>query len=66
MTPEIRKKLTHVTVEYLEPNTTSVIQPCDQGIIRNAKVYYRKGLVKHCVKSVDEKGEIIKQQTCLI
>jgi hypothetical protein len=65
MTPEIKKKLTHVTVEYLEPNTTSVIQPCDQGIIRNAKVYYRKGLVKHCVKSVDEKDEIIKQ-TCLI
>ena len=33
--------------------------PCDQGIIRNAKVYYRKGLVKHCLKPVDEKDEII-------
>jgi hypothetical protein len=30
-----------------------------EGIIRNAKVNYRKGLVKHCVKSVDEKDEII-------
>ena len=59
MTQELKKKLTHVTVEFLEPNTTSAIQPCDQGTIRNAKVYYRKGLTKHCVKSIDEKGEII-------
>ena len=33
MTPELKKKLSHVTVEFLEPNTTSAIQPCDQGII---------------------------------
>ena len=29
--------------------------PCDQGIIRNAKVY----LLKHYLKSVDENDEII-------
>jgi hypothetical protein len=59
LSSELKKKLTHVTVEFLEPNTTSAIQPCDQGIIRNAKVYYRKGLVKHCVKTIEENDEII-------
>lgn len=29
----------------LPPNTTSVIQPCDQGIIKNQKTHYRSLLV---------------------
>jgi len=34
--------LCNTKIHYLPPNTTSKIQPCDAGIIRNLKVYYRK------------------------
>ena len=33
-------QLQNTTVFYLPPNTTSKIQPCDAGIIRNFKAYY--------------------------
>ena len=41
---------------FLAPNTTSVIQPCDQGIIQSFKVHYRKLLVEYFLEKV-EKGE---------
>ena len=31
-------KLTNITIRYLPPNTTSHLQPMDQGIINNFKV----------------------------
>jgi hypothetical protein len=34
--------LRNTKVLYLPPNTTSKIQPCDAGIIRNFKGYYRR------------------------
>jgi hypothetical protein len=30
--------LTNITIEYLPPNTTAHLQPCDQGIINSFKV----------------------------
>ena len=30
--------LTNIVIEYLPPNTTSHLQPCDQGIINSFKV----------------------------
>ena len=38
--------LSHMTVVYLPANTTSVVQPCDQGIIRSLKAAYRRSLVE--------------------
>ena len=38
--------LSHMTVIYLPANTISVVQPCDQGIIRSLKAAYRRSLVK--------------------
>ena len=35
-------RLRNTTVFYLPPNTTSKLQPCDAGIIRNLKAYYRR------------------------
>ena len=40
------RNLSHMTVIYLPPNTTSVVQPCDQGIIRSLKAAYRRALVE--------------------
>ncbi len=34
--------LYNTTVFYLPPNTTLKIQPCDAGIIRSLKAYYRR------------------------
>jgi hypothetical protein len=34
--------LHNTTVLYLPPNTTSKIQPCDTGIIRSLKAYFRR------------------------
>ncbi|GBO14136.1 Tigger transposable element-derived protein 6 [Araneus ventricosus] len=47
-----------VKVVFLPPNTTSKLQPLDQGIIRSFKVFYRKERVKKVVDSIDKKHNI--------
>ena len=37
--------LKNIQLEFLPPNTTPLIQPMDQGIIKNLKTIYRKELV---------------------
>lgn len=44
-------KLSNITMIFFPPNTTSKVQPLDQGIIRAFKVYYRSRLVKHVISS---------------
>jgi hypothetical protein len=39
---EMNVVLRNTRVFYLLPNMTLVVQPCDAGIIRTFKVYYRK------------------------
>ena len=38
---------------FLPPNTTSEIQPCDQGIIKTMKTYYRKSMVKSLIRAIN-------------
>lgn len=44
--------LSNVEVYYFPPNTTSKLQPLDQGIIHNFKTLYRKEIVKIILKSI--------------
>ena len=44
-------KLSNVTLLFFPPNTTSKVQPLDEGIIRCFKTYYRSQLVKHIIGS---------------
>ncbi|CAF3934434.1 unnamed protein product, partial [Adineta steineri] len=39
----------NITIKFFPPNTTSRLQPLDQGIIKNFKCYYRQQLVKHVI-----------------
>lgn len=46
-------KLKHVNLVFLPPNTTSMLQPLDQGIIRSVKIRYRKLLLRHVLSQIN-------------
>lgn len=46
--------VTHVTLKFLPPNTTSHLQPLDQGIIRTFKSIYRKNMIRSLLSQMDE------------
>ena len=52
-------QFSNVRVEYLPPNTTSQMQPMDQGIINVGKGNYKKRLVKKMLDGLDESDKII-------
>ncbi|GFS14924.1 tigger transposable element-derived protein [Elysia marginata] len=41
---------------FLPPNTTSLLQPCDQGIIKTFKTLYRKRVLRRFIDSYEETG----------
>ena len=50
----------NINIQFLPPNTTSKIQPLDQGIIRSVKCAYRKTIqVQYCFRV--ENYEEVKQ-----
>ena len=46
--------LLNIKVEFLPPNTTSVLQPCDMGIIRCVMAIYRKAMCQQVLQQMDE------------
>jgi hypothetical protein len=46
-------KLKNVKVIFLPPNTTSVCQPLDQGIIKNFKFYYRDLILRDVLSKIE-------------
>ena len=48
------KSLNNIRLEFLPPNTTSLIQPLDQSIIKNLKTFYRKELIQKIKSAVDD------------
>ena len=51
-------QLSNVRIEFLPPNTTSVVQPMDQGIIRCLKAHYRKLLLRHLLVRFDSVNSV--------
>lgn len=45
--------LRNTTLHYLPPNMTSKLQPCDAGIIRNFKAYYRRRFTRKLLERLD-------------
>jgi hypothetical protein len=54
--PEIQ--LSNIKLIYLPPNTTFVLQPMDQGIIKCFKSYYRKILIRKLITDFKAKKEV--------
>jgi DDE superfamily endonuclease/Tc5 transposase DNA-binding domain len=50
--------LGQVTVYFLPPNTTSIYQPMDQGIIAAVKAHYRRILLENLVDKVEMYDEL--------
>ncbi|KII72052.1 hypothetical protein RF11_16515 [Thelohanellus kitauei] len=46
--------LQNIQLEFLPPNTTSLVQPMDMGLIKNFKTLYRGKLVSYILESIDE------------
>jgi hypothetical protein len=44
----------NITVRFLPPNTTSVLQPADAGVIHSFKAQYRKLFVQHQLRLFDD------------
>lgn len=46
-------ELTNITIRFFAPNMTSVIQPCDAGIIASFKAQYRKLFIQQRINFLD-------------
>jgi hypothetical protein len=56
-------KFKYINLVFLPSNTTSIIQPCDQGIIRTFKAYYRTNMRKNVISVIDAN---LEQELCTL
>ena len=60
--------LTNINLQFLPSNSTSRLQPLDQGIIKAIKAHYRKRLMEAALVCLDQgkyKSEVVKSVTVL-
>jgi len=56
---KVEGQLKNIKLEFIPPNTTSLIQPLDQGIIRTMKVHYRTQVMRKMLQAIEEGCSII-------
>lgn len=49
-----------ITVKYLPPNVTAIIQPMDQGVIANLKRHYRSSILKKLIEEGNDLKSFLK------
>ena len=54
------KNITYINLISLPPNTTSVLQPMEQGEIRSLKAHYRKKVTRLCIKAVESNRTLLE------
>ena len=54
------EELTNVKIKFLPKDTTSVLQPLDQGIIRSFKAHYKKSLINYLITMGNSSPETMK------
>ena len=50
--------LKNISIKYLPPNTTSKVQPIDQGIIRSYKLKYKSYFLRYLIAKIESHLEI--------
>lgn len=55
---EMQDSLRNVKLAFFPPNTTSHLQPLDQGIIQSLKVHYRAKLLRDVVAKLGEDQQL--------
>lgn len=48
----------HIKIAFLPPNTTSIIQPMDQGLIQSFKKYYLRTIFRNAIKVTEGQNSI--------
>ena len=56
---KVEGQLNNIKLEFIPPNTTSLIQPLDQGIIHTMKVHYRTQVMRKMLQVIEEGCSII-------
>ena len=57
-----KKDLSNVKCLFLPANTTSVLQPLDQGIIQNVKMHYKRKLLNCALAKIETASSVVEVQ----
>ena len=57
-----KKDLSNIKCLFLPANTTSVLQPLDQGIIQNVKMHYKRKLLNCALAKIETASSVVEVQ----